>query len=236
MIDPKLALAVRLATNLQSAQKGREDKELVKQFQLQEGLKADGLYGPKTAKVLAHYVPAVTSPFYVTRISGENADMEALATINRTQRGQNLSAAEKQYVLTVARHETFYGKGWKGEGVGSFNMGAVQTSSKDPNTTFLHIDHHADGKEYTAHFKKYPSADAGLDDLIRILLRDNVKAALSVGNGDEAVTSQRANHYFEAPLSLYQKALRRNYESFLKNTNEPRLLTFTVDFDEKKIL
>ena len=228
MIDPKLALAIRVCRSLNENKKGHEDKNIVRQFQLQEGLKADGLYGPKTQKALAKYLPEVPEVFYKTAIAGINQDQIALDMIKRTPRGQNLSKAEQHYALIVMRHETFYGLGWDKAGAGSNNMGAVQTSSKDPNTTFVHADHHEDGTQYITHFKKYASREDGMDDVIRILMKNNVKAALASGNGDDAVAEQRANHYFEANLSLYRKALVRNYDAFLKATNEPRLPTFTV--------
>ena len=236
MIDEKTALACRLSHMLMGKHPGQEDKEMVRQFQLQEGLKADGLYGPKTQKALGKYLPQVPSSLYTPVIAQINSDVEALQIINSTPLGQNLSQTEKHYVAIVARHETFYGKGWKNEGIGSNNWGAVQTRNSDPNQSFKHIDHHADGSQYTAFFKKYPDNTSGANDLIRILLKPNVKAALAAGNGDDAVASQRANGYFEAPLALYHQALRRNYEEFLKKTNEPRLITFTVgNVTEKKI-
>jgi len=234
MIDPKLALAIRVCRSLNENSKGHEDKNLIRQFQLQEGLKADGLYGPKTQKALAKYLPEVPEVFYKTAISGANADLTAIEILNRTPRGQNLSPAEKQYALIVMRHETFYSNGWDAAGAGSNNMGAVQTSSTDPETTFVHADHHEDGTQYVTHFKKYRTKEDGMDDVVRILMKPNVRAALASGNGDEAVAAQRANHYFEAKLPLYRKALVRNYEAFLKNTSQPRLLTFTVDTPVEK--
>lgn len=228
MIDDKMALALRLATMLRTTQKGHEDRGLVVRFQTQEGLKPDGLYGPKTRAKLAQYVPNPPEALYLPPVvGGDNADVAALALIKTTPGGQPLSRAEQHYALTVARHETFYGRAWKDEGAGSHNWGAVQTRQSDPAVAFVHGDHHEDGTPYTTHFKKYPDDAAGLDDVIHIALKPNVRAAIAHGNGDDAVAAQRANGYFEAPLALYREAMRKNYLAFLKATSEPALLVFS---------
>ncbi len=53
-------LAAKVSLNLHSTVPGRENKDLVKQFQKQEGLVADGAYGPKSAIAFIKYgiVPA----------------------------------------------------------------------------------------------------------------------------------------------------------------------------------
>jgi hypothetical protein len=59
--SPEQVLASKLALNLHQTVPGRENKALVTEFQKQEGLVADGKYGPKTALALVKYgiVPAV---------------------------------------------------------------------------------------------------------------------------------------------------------------------------------
>ena len=160
-----------------------------------------------------------------------NSDLTALAILNKM--GPNLTQAEKHYVASVARGESFYGNGWKkpGEGLGSNNWGAITTSNTDPTTSFPHIDHTESGKEIIQRYKIYSSPEAGAADLIRVLLKDNVKKAINTGNGDNAVAEQKANRYFTAKAAAYKEMVRRNYEQFLKQTGEARLLTFTTGID-----
>jgi hypothetical protein len=73
-------LAEALATSLNdliartgSVAKARykEDKPLVTRFQSQEGITADGLYGPRSAERLARYVGDVPPPFYWRKGAGQ---------------------------------------------------------------------------------------------------------------------------------------------------------------------
>ena len=59
--SPEQVLAAKVALNLQTTAAGREDANLLKAYQKQEGLVQDGKYGPKSALGLVKYgiVPAV---------------------------------------------------------------------------------------------------------------------------------------------------------------------------------
>lgn len=143
-----------------------------------------------------------------------------------------LTPAESQFVRIIARHETSYARGWKdnshiegavGDPTTSHNMGAITTRS-EPFFTYL------DGlavKE-ARKFKVYASDGDGIRDLARELFirRPGIKQALSKGDGTSAVTVMKETKYFEAPLDSYINAAKRNYESILKSTGEPRLLRF----------
>jgi hypothetical protein len=48
-------LAAKVALNLHSTAPGRENRDLLKQFQKQEGLLVDGYYGPKSAIAFIKY-------------------------------------------------------------------------------------------------------------------------------------------------------------------------------------
>lgn len=58
------ATALAMVTNLKNTSKYQESKGLVRAFQEQEGLKADGLYGPKTALQVATYGIVPPRPRY----------------------------------------------------------------------------------------------------------------------------------------------------------------------------
>jgi hypothetical protein len=124
--------------------------------------------------------------------------------------------AELQFTLAVFRLETGYSTAWPiGAGAGSNNWGAVQEPNlKKPH--FDHVDKHADGTEYVAHFKVYPSPFHGMTDGARQILKPNVRAALATGDGDAAVAAMRANGYFEAPLRSYQAAVKRNHAALVR--------------------
>ena len=61
------ATATAMATNLRNTSRYQENKTLVKSFQSQEGLKPDGLYGPKSALQLATYGIVPPRPRYWAR-------------------------------------------------------------------------------------------------------------------------------------------------------------------------
>ncbi len=52
-IEPRAALAARVAHNLATTDPGGEDRNLLQLFQMQEGLKASGQYNPSTGAALA---------------------------------------------------------------------------------------------------------------------------------------------------------------------------------------
>jgi hypothetical protein len=67
VLDPAIVqLAERVAADVRAKGKWKEDRALVKQFQLADPAagKADGLYGPKTAITLSKYVSKVPAPLY----------------------------------------------------------------------------------------------------------------------------------------------------------------------------
>ncbi len=151
---------------------------------------------------------------------------EAKETLSRVDPG--LTAAESQAVRAVASFETSYGEGWKaGEGAGSFNMGAVMSGEKEEACSgFLHGDSNPD-KQFTACFKSYPSREAGLKDLVKVMLKSNVRAAANRGNLLGVARSMFDNGYYtgtshdpEVNIERYHAKLRSNLDSILASTGE----------------
>jgi murein L,D-transpeptidase YcbB/YkuD len=62
----RFGVAQSAAMNLRNTSRYHEDKNLVKAFQAQEGLKTDGLYGPKSALAIADYGIVPPRPRYWT--------------------------------------------------------------------------------------------------------------------------------------------------------------------------
>lgn len=133
-----------------------------------------------------------------------------------------------QYALAVSLAEgTHYGDGGYGPaGAGSFNWGGIQETHPTDENSFPHTDHHADGSEYTGHFKKYPTQEAGFKDFAFNLLKPNVVEALKSGNGTKAVFAQHSNGYFELDPTKYAASVERAYLKLIARTGEPQLLAF----------
>ena len=90
--------------------------------------------------------------------------------------GRSPSPAELQIVLAVSNLESSYGRGWKGQGSGSHNWGAVQTSSKT-SPQFQNKDSSAEGS-YVTGFKVYPDDVAGAADVVKLLFKSSRKQQL----------------------------------------------------------
>jgi hypothetical protein len=121
-----------------------------------------------------------------------SSDSDAFAVVQSLP----LSDAEKQYLLTVARGEGFYGLGWGNPGsttialsaqfgvdpkagAGSNNWGAEQGSGSAGS--FPHVDTKSDGTPYVAQYKRHKTPAEGAQSVARILLKPNVKEALKTG-------------------------------------------------------
>jgi hypothetical protein len=83
------------------------------------------------------------------------------------------SEGEVKALAGVACLETSYGDGWKGSGVGSFNLGAIQCGKGWAGERFSYVDTHpnADGTStrYQVDFRKYPTREAGWADLVQVV-------------------------------------------------------------------
>ena len=110
---------------------------------------------------------------------------------------------ELRMLLAVALHESTYGAGWKGEGVGSFNMGAVQAGAGWTGETFTYTDTHptstGGAQAYEAQFRKYSTALDGWKDLVRVLYlqRSSVRKAAETGSPMAVAKAMRATKYYQ---------------------------------------
>lgn len=170
------------------------------------------------------------------------ADIDARKVIDQLP---GFTEAERQYLQTVARGEGFYGLGWGTpskltietsqkhgltgfEGKGSNNWGADQ--GQGTAGSFPHVDfgwRNADGtpwkgtgprfwKSYVGQYARYNTPLEGLTRFARILMKDNVRAALLRGSLREAVFAQKANRYFELDPEQYLTAVKRNYQKVIE--------------------
>jgi len=156
---------------------------------------------------------------------------------------------QRQYVLSVARGEGYFGLGWGNpsartiadsqhfgitgyEGQGSNNWGAVQGSGDAGS--FPHVDYHADGSRYLGYYKRYSTPEAGFLDIARTILGGGkrkaigakaIKSAINAGSLKKAVYAQHANGYFELAPAKYLAAVVKNYKTMTAKTGWPPKLS-----------
>lgn len=88
--------------------------------------------------------------------------------------GRAPNEGELLYSLLVAKHETSFGRGWKGEMASSNNWGAVQCGQAaiaQGAQCIAWEDTHPDGRKYQVGFRKYASAAEGAADVVRNLTK-----------------------------------------------------------------
>lgn len=252
---------------MQTIKKGSQGED-VKKWQSIIGINADGVFGPKTEETtkiwqssrklvsdgvvgpatwgVALGKPASSTP-PKTKTPQASTDEKAYEVAKRAN--PSMSEKERQYVLTVARGEGFYGHGWGNpnaatiaksqeygltgyEGKGSNNWGAVQGSGSAG--AFKHVDYHADGSSYTANYKRYGTPEEGFNDMARIILnggkrgaqgKTEIKAAINKGSLRDAVFAQHRNGYFELHPEKYLAAVSRNYGILTTNVEWSKLLS-----------
>lgn len=145
--------------------------------------------------------------------------------------GREPTLLEVQFVQAVALLESGYGAGWKGDGVGSWNMGAVQAGKPpcDPSMSFLYQDSHPqdDGSSVTYEwcYRKYPTPEAGMQDVARILYDQMAITPTSI----QAVSTQMYDkHYYEGfgatreeRIAKHIDALNNGLEKITTALDEP---------------
>lgn len=122
--------------------------------------------------------------------------------------GREGTAAERQYVQSVARYESAYGNGWDdrknggpGACIGSNNWGSVQCSTTSPAPGCCpHVDSQPSGKQYMGYYKIYSTPLAGATDVARhvLIVRPRTRAALEERRPTvfRASFAMRREHYY----------------------------------------
>jgi hypothetical protein len=87
-------LAAKVALNLHSTAAGRENRDLLKQFQKQEGLVVDGYYGPKSAIAFIKYGIVPETPRQWPKADAATAKA-AYASVLRSQAAADPTRAEE---------------------------------------------------------------------------------------------------------------------------------------------
>lgn len=215
---------------------GPKTKAAVQSFQKRMGLAQTGTLDRATLDAMG---------FKGLTLGGIDADAYAVAKRARP----DLSEAQLQYALTIARGEGYYGRGWANpiaatiaasqklgltgyEGAGSNNWGAVQGTGNAGS--FPHVDYHADGSPYIGTFRKYATPEDGFRDVAKVLFSGGLRkaagaaalnAAIARGSLKEAVEAQHANGYFELAPAKYLEAVTSNYQKLTDAIGWPRLLS-----------
>jgi len=137
--------------------------------------------------------------------------------------GNEPTGCEVAVIAAIAWLESNYGAGWKGEGEGSFNMGAITAGSSWTGPVFTATDSRPnnDGSstQYETKFRVYSSALEGFKDLVRVAFvqanRSTVRLAAFNCNIDEVSTQLYDTGYYqgfgktrEERIAGHQKAMR----------------------------
>lgn len=137
----------------------------------------------------------------------------------RFQREPTLT--EVQGVQGIGWLETRQGTGWKGAGVGSNNLGAIQSGKPPcaPATSFLYQDSspNPDGSStgYFICFRKYATVQLGASDLVRVGYknRPSVLAAATLGDFYGMSAALRATSYYEGFGATIAARIANHYKA-----------------------
>jgi hypothetical protein len=222
---------------------GPATESATKAWQVTHKLAPDGVVGPVSwSTALGTITPKVVAKTPQAGIDGNAYEIAKRAAPQLTEK-------ERQYVITVARGEGFYGLGWGHpnaatiaesqkygltgyEGQGSNNWGADQGSGSAGS--FPHVDYHADGSSYVGHYAKQNTPEEGFNRMAKIILGGGkkgsagaakIKAAIDKGSLRDAVFAQHENGYFELAPEKYLSAVLKNYDILTVNTGWKRSLS-----------
>lgn len=145
-----------------------------------------------------------------------------------------LTDRRRHAVLAISRGESGHAGGWKPPGVGSWNFGGIQACAAKAGAcacsvpSFAYGDHHADGSGYTGCFRIYPTAEAGMEALIRRLMKHPaIVAGADSGDAFAFAKGMQSTGYFELGVEKYAKAIANNAAGVAKNLAEPVQLTLS---------
>jgi hypothetical protein len=127
---------------------------------------------------------------------------------------------ELRMLMAVSLHETTFGAGWRGNGVGSNNMGALQAGASWTGDTFGATDTHPTESgaaiPYAAQFRAYSSPLEGWKDLVRVLYLQSPATRIAAASGDPRAVARamrKARYYQgqgateEQRIGAYEQAL-----------------------------
>jgi hypothetical protein len=134
--------------------------------------------------------------------------------------GRAPSLSEVQAAQAVGWRESNYGRGWRGDGVGSKNWGAVQAGRPpcDPARSFLYTDTHPTSSgasvPYQICFRRYSSDIDGAADMARhiFIRRPKTAAAAASGSLEAFSTAMYDEHYYEGFGKTRKERIRRHMQ------------------------
>ena len=149
--------------------------------------------------------------------------------------GREPNLTEVQFAQAVGMLETYYGTTWKGDGVGSNNIGAIQ-SSKPPcgPDSFLYKDSYPTKSgqqvQYEVCFRKYATPADGWAGLMKELYQKRPAVLAAAGRGDlyGFAAAMYDSHYYgakgktrEARIDYYLTGLEGASKAIAKSLKEP---------------
>lgn len=132
-----------------------------------------------------------------------------------------------RYLCGVAMLESGYGTAWKGAGAGSFNLGAIQAGSSWAGDVFVATDTHpnADGTStpYRIEFRKYHSAEAAWDDLVKVVFKNRGRSTvLAAADRDDSYAVSAELHrtgYYEGFGATVAKRIANHHAALTRCVN-----------------
>jgi putative peptidoglycan binding protein len=208
--------------------------ELVRKWQTIMGVSPDGKFGPKTRDATIDWqrkhgltADGVVGPITWAYAIGEKEPPRPADNIHAQERTiidnalPNLSEGEKQALQAVSLLESSYGRGWKGNGKGSKNRGAI--TGKYEGKSFVYEDSRYDDKtgkivKYTTEFRAYPTDEAAIKDLERVMYgqRSSVRKAAKKGDLEGVSRAMRETSYYLGTLPKEQ-SIKAHYATMQKN-------------------
>lgn len=221
---------MKLPGTIEEGSKG----ELVRKWQTILGVTPDGVFGPKTRDATLDWqrkhgltADGIVGPLSWAYTIGTPAPERPKDNIHAQERAlidtalPHLSEGEKQALQAVDLLETTYGRGWKGVGKGSKNRGAI--TGKYEGQSFVYEDSRYDDKtgkvvKYTTEFRSYPTDEAALKDLERVMYgqRSSVRKAAKKGNLEGVSRAMRETSYYlgtkpkEESIKAHYATMQRN--------------------------